>query len=47
MEIANSNGIVASTSLEEGIKKTMDWFKKNEKKLNNYRYNVFKNKKRF
>lgn len=45
MRDANSKGILATTTLEVGISKTVKWFKENENnKLDNDRYNVFKKK---
>ena len=44
MKDANLKGISATTSLEAGINKTVKWFIKNENRLDNNRYNVFKKK---
>ena len=44
MKDANLKGISATTSLEVGINKTVKWFIKNENRLDNNRYNVFKKK---
>ena len=44
MKDANLEGISATTSLEVGINKTVKWFIKNENRLDNNRYNVFKKK---
>ena len=39
-KLAKENGLECSTSIDEGIQRTVEWYKKNKKNLKN-RYNSF------
>ena len=43
-KLAKENGLECSTSIDEGIQRTVEWYKKNKKNLKN-RYNSFTEKK--